>query len=382
MRVAVIGAGPIGIEAALALRASGHSVTLLEAALEPAGAVAAWGSVRLFTPWSMNTSERGRAALPEEHGLDDPVSCPLASEWRARYLAPLAEQLGVHCDHRVLQVGRGRRRKGDALGSQRRIEEPFRLLVGTGGGEVWLEADAVIDATGTFSDPAPLGPGGMSVPGESVVRAAHLVRYGPVGVDDLAGARVLLVGDGASAVTQLRALRSLDPPARTIWLTVEPDGPGFTSPDDDVLPERAALHSFGRSSTTWVDHRPGVFLSSVALEAGSVVVKLDDGSEMVVDHIVGCTGFRPDHSLSRELQVHLCWGTEGTMKLAAHLVSTRGGGGGDCLAQPGAGGIDLLRSPEPRFFVVGSKSYGRRSDFLLQAGHAQVDDVVLLLAED
>ena len=69
------------------------------------------------------------------------------------------------------------------------------------------------------------------------------------------------------------------------------------------------------------------------------------------------------------------------MKLAGHLISTRGGGGGDCLAPSGAGGPELLRSPEPRFFVVGAKSYGRRTDFLLQAGHAQADDLITLLDE-
>ena len=188
------------------------------------------------------------------------------------------------------------------------------------------------------------------------------------------------MGDGASAVTQLVALRSLEPPAEVLWLGLAPMGPGFSSPEDDALPERKALFAAGQALRTEVDHRPGVFLERLSLDGEPAVrASLDDGSAVEVDAVVGCTGFRPDHRFSRELQVHLCWGSEGTMKLAAHLLATRGGGGGDCLAAPGGGGPELLASPEPRFFVLGSKSYGRRSDFLLRTGHAQVDDLLALV---
>ena len=59
------------------------------------------------------------------------------------------------------------------------------------------------------------------------------------------------------------------------------------------------------------------------------------------------------------------------MKLAAHLM---GQSSADCLDQSG-NDADLLRTPEPGFFVLGSKSYGRRSNFLLKAGIEQVDAV-------
>ena len=84
------------------------------------------------------------------------------------------------------------------------------------------------------------------------------------------------------------------------------------------------------------------------------------------------------------LQVHACYASEGPMKLAASLlgarVAAKGGGeaAGDCLKQA-APGPDLLVSPEPRFYVLGAKSYGRRNDFLLQVGHTQVEDAVSLL---
>ena len=64
------------------------------------------------------------------------------------------------------------------------------------------------------------------------------------------------------------------------------------------------------------------------------------------------------------------------MKLSAALL---GAAGGDCLEIPEFG-PETLVNPEPGFFVVGAKSYGRNSQFLLRNGWAQVDDVMGLLA--
>ena len=47
MRIAVLGAGPIGLDAALAGVADGHDVTVLEATPCPASGVRAWGHVHL-----------------------------------------------------------------------------------------------------------------------------------------------------------------------------------------------------------------------------------------------------------------------------------------------------------------------------------------------
>ena len=74
------------------------------------------------------------------------------------------------------------------------------------------------------------------------------------------------------------------------------------------------------------------------------------------------------------------------MKLAASLLAARlaakasgdASAASDCLSQA-APGPDQLRTPEPRFFVLGAKSYGRNSSFLLTLGHAQVEAIVGML---
>ncbi|NIM60364.1 MAG: NAD-binding protein, partial [Acidobacteria bacterium] len=71
-RIAIVGAGPVGLEAALYSATLGHGVTVFER-----GAVGQhvreWGHVRLFSPFALNhssiarrTLQRSGATLPED----------------------------------------------------------------------------------------------------------------------------------------------------------------------------------------------------------------------------------------------------------------------------------------------------------------------------
>jgi hypothetical protein len=82
-----------------------------------------------------------------------------------------------------------------------------------------------------------------------------------------------------------------------------------------------------------------------------------------------------DHLLFRQLQVHECYATCGPIKLSAALL---GAGAADCLAQQ-SHGAETLTNPEPGFFILGSKSYGRNSTFLMRVGWQQVEEVFSLL---
>jgi hypothetical protein len=83
-------------------------------------------------------------------------------------------------------------------------------------------------------------------------------------------------------------------------------------------------------------------------------------------------GYRPDRSLYEELQVHECYATAGTMKLAAKLLSSNAGA--DCLEKIETGD-DVYDNPEPNFYVLGSKSYGRTTNFLIAKGLDQLNTV-------
>ncbi len=63
------------------------------------------------------------------------------------------------------------------------------------------------------------------------------------------------------------------------------------------------------------------------------------------------------------------------MKLAAALL---GQGSANCLEQQ-SHGAESLTNPEPGFFILGIKSYGRSPGYLMQVGWSQVDEVFSLL---
>jgi len=97
--------------------------------------------------------------------------------------------------------------------------------------------------------------------------------------------------------------------------------------------------------------------------------------EIEVDEIIAHVGFEPDNSIYRQLQVQECYATSGPIKLAASLL----GGSGDCEDQASAD-LDLLTNPEPDFFIVGNKSYGTNSTFLIRQGVVQVRLIIDHLA--
>ncbi|MFW6057274.1 MAG: hypothetical protein ACOC9W_00320 [Persicimonas sp.] len=393
-RIAILGAGPIGLEAALFAVEAGFEVDVYERD-EPGAHVERWEHVRLFSPWKMNRSSWGEAAL-REAGFEvaDADAFPTGREYLDRYLLPLSriEPLvgRIHEHSRVVGVARRDALKGDFIGDERRAAGPFVLLVDTDTGERYVEADIVIDTTGVYDQPGHLGPGGLPALGERSAEAL-IERYIP----DVLGAQrpmyaqntTLLVGSGYSAVTTARLFDTLhaeEPGTRLFWLLLE-DKPPLAPIPDDPLSGRLELSEFGSEAATGrVDgiepvygqlHRIAHRAEGMGAEGLGVEIALADGSRTLeIDRIIANVGYRPDPSVYRELQVHQCYATEGPMKLSAYLLAQKGDGGGDCLQQT-SGGFDTLVSPEPNFYILGSKSYGRNSDFLLKLGFEQIEEL-------
>ena len=154
-------------------------------------------------------------------------------------------------------------------------------------------------------------------------------------------------------------------------------GPLAGEIESDPLPARAALFAAakgfragGHPAVTCVE---GVEVEGFEFNSAThryrVALSGAGGTRVVeADAVVVNTGYGPDNSLYRELQVHESWASRGPMQLATALL----GAGGVATAAA----ADTLANPEPDFWIAGAKSFARDNTFLLATGYAQVAGIV------
>jgi thioredoxin reductase len=393
----------VGLEAALRARVEGYEVALYEAA-SVGEHFRRYGPVRLFTPFHRNSTELGRARL-RAAGVKLPAEDEIltGAQLRERYLLPLAglEELSgaVVEGARVSAIAREGFTKGRSGDS--RADRPFLLRIEDSSGPRLERADAVIDASGVYATPNATGPGGLTAIGEESLGAS--LEHG---IPDLlgearsryAGKRILLVGDGRSAANAIADLDELRQPGgeggrtRVDWVHRERGGSAFSPIPQAELDQLPVLRELderaGRIAreSTWIQRHEGATIRSYrVLPSGQIEVTLADeaGKErrLEVDRVLALVGYRPDLSIFRELQIHLCYASEGPMALAAAILSSQAGDPASakgCLDQV-PHGPESLKSPEPDFYVLGAKSYGRNPNFLVSLGHRQIEDVMTLL---
>lgn len=305
--VAILGAGPVGVESALYADALGLPFTVYERG-EPGDYLSHWGHVRLFTPWGMNTTPLGRAALlmnQPRAKLPGDADVLTGREFREAYVVPLATQPPlagrIHTKTPVLRVGRGRSR--------------FRLLVrGPDGKERVEEADVVLDCTGNYHNPRFLGEGGIPAIGEMVAR--EQIAWG---LEDVLAARekvyaernILLIGAGLSAATTACLLSALSQKSPGTWTTWAARGPGSTPlkrPMSDPLRERdqvvAKANMLATRGEGNVEFRPSSQVEAVeskGKDAGFVVRFAGDDRPLEVERIIANVGYWPDDRLAASL---------------------------------------------------------------------------------
>lgn len=387
--VAVIGAGPVGLAAAAHLIAKGEEPLVFEAGERVGANVLEWGHVRLFSPWEY-VVDSASAALLEAQGWVRPAGCdyPTGRDLVERYLAPLAAtpeiaprlRLGVRVES-VSRLG------FDKMKTAGREGAPFLLRVRRADGrEESILARAVIDASGTWSRPNPLGAGGVPAAGER--EAADRIFYGipdATGVhrQRYAGRRVLVVGSGHSAFNALLDLVGLakEAPGTVVTWAVRRASVDklFGGGAKDALSARGALGDRVRelAESGVVRIVTGFKALEVRATEDGIVVVGDQGSLPAVDEIVVATGFRPDLSLAAELRLALDDAVESPTALAP-LIDPNVHSCGTVRPH----GAEQLQHPEKDFYVVGMKSYGRAPTFLLLTGYEQVRSVVCALAGD
>ena len=382
--VVVIGAGPVGLAAAAHLVERGMTPLVLEAGPGAGANVRQWHHVRLFSRWAELIDPAAEKLLaPTGWQSPDPDTYPTGAEWAELYLQPLADALGerVRFGARVVGVARrGRDRVVDAG----RDTEPLTVHLA----EELIAARAVIDASGTWGGPNPLGGDGLAAVGEAA--AAARIAYQVPDLSDpavrarYAGRRIAVAGSGHSALTALVAFAELaeaEPGTHVVWLLRRGQvGDTFGGGETDQLPARGALGTRAAAAVE-AGHISAVtgFRTAAVEEAdGGVVLVADDGRRLdPVAEVVVVTGFRPDLSWLSEIRLDLDPVLQAPRELAP-LIDPNVHSCGTVYPH----GARELAQPEPGVFLVGMKSYGRAPTFLAMTGYEQVRSVVAALDGD
>jgi thioredoxin reductase len=358
--LAIIGAGPVGLEAALAALDHGLDPQVYEQG-DVGSHPLAWGHVRMFTPWRMNLGKHSRAHL-EAAGWTAPApeELPSGLELVERCLQPLAAlpelKDRIHAFTQVVQVGRHGLRRGEGDPDARRAH-PFRLLLrDPGGRESLAHAAALMDLTGVYANPDWAGSGGIPARDEDYLRpefAYHLEDVLGRDRERYAGRRTVVIGEGTFAATTLVALAQLADEAdgtRVTWVTRSAAEGIFPGAEDDPLPARGGLRRRARALAAGghaaVTHVGGAEVEAFDADPDtrSYRVRLEVAGEPrteAADRVVVNVGFGPDDRIHRELD-----------------------------------------DDEPRFLALGHEPHGREPGVLLETGFRRVGDAVARLAAD
>ncbi|MFJ4423426.1 NAD(P)-binding domain-containing protein [Streptomyces bobili] len=387
--VVVVGAGPIGLAAAARLVERGLEPLVLEAGPSAATAVRGWAHVRLFSTWAEVTDPAAEKLLaPTGWVRPDGAAYPTGGDWAEHYLQPLADVLGdrVRYDATVTGVARAGR---DRIVDAGREEQPFTVHLRTADGhEERITARAVIDASGTWSTPSPMGANGLPALGEK--SAAGHISYRVPNLDDpavrarYAGRRTAVVGSGASAFTALALLADLakqEAGTHAVWILRRGIGAGtFGGGEADELPARGALGLRAKAAVEdgYASAVTGFRTEAVERDGDRLALVADEGRRLdPVDEVIVLTGLRPDLSFLSEIRLGLDERLQAPTALAP-LIDPNVHSCGTVYPH----GVKELSHPEEGLYLAGMKSYGRAPTFLAMTGYEQVRSIAAALAGD
>jgi hypothetical protein len=390
-KIAIIGAGPVGLAAAAHVMERGMTPIVLEAGSAAGHSVRQWQHVQLFSPWEYNVDKAAaRLLAPTGWNSPDPQVYPTGAELLERYIEPLATKTAlrdvIRTSCRVTAIGRAGFDKAKTAG---REAAPFDIRCQNGKGPESLRVDAVIDASGTWASPNPAGANGLAAIGESEARTK--IVYGMPDVlgkerSRYAGKTVAVLGAGHSAIGTLTDLTTLAEQAlgtRPIWLLRGTNpAKAFGGGANDKLAARGELgaHFGALVASGKVGVEAGFPVAAIAEVEGRLRIATSSGCcgrSIVVDELVVATGFRPDLSFLSEIRLRLDPAIEAPVALAPLIDPNEH----SCGTVRPHGARELIQD-DPGFYIAGIKSYGRAPTFLMITGYEQVRSIVADIAGD
>ncbi len=390
--IAIIGAGPVGLAAAAQLTKRKIPFILFESGSSVGNNFLSWRHVRVFSPWRYNIDKAAEELLLQsDWQAPDKEALPTGGELVRDYFLPLSQvpeiHPHIHLRAKVISVGR----KGlDKMKTAHRDKLPFVLMVERDDKITHYEARAVIDSSGTWNQPNPIGSGGVFAAGETKLKShifygipdvknKHLERY--------KNKNVLVVGSGHSATNVLLDLSDIQedyPQTNIHWVLRKKDlSKVYGGQEADALAARGALgiriEKLVQSGRLKI-YTP-FYILKLEKEKDTIAITgiLGEKENTIegIDEIISNTGSRPNLDMIREVRIDLDASLESAFDLA-DLIDPNIHSCGTVRPH----GEKELRHPEKDFYIVGSKSYGRAPTFLMATGYEQVRSIVAYLDGD
>jgi hypothetical protein len=389
--VAILGGGPVGIEAALYARFLGYFVLLFDAR-RVGSRLVRWGDFPLANSWSDATSSLGLAALEAQGMLDDlpeldaVVSC---REYVEKYITPIAKSdliiESVQINSPVISISRSHWPVGEPISVEDRAEDEFRLLIDSKvRGQYTQLADIILDCTGSGRVASGLAPGG----GQAIGQSAHAKDF-EVGIRDatnkdrdrFVAKHTVMFGCGLVACQNALQLAKL-----------------------------AQEHSGTR--LTWIipkSKKPEQWIAAIAEQAPDLAIDINqllnsDSANVIALEAWGAESLARDEA--GQWQLNLLVGDEDTVSIAADVVlATEVNDAWDFVDGLGIdrcfkrrvtttasawldrqqGNVDLeitaesIVTSEPHYYVLGRKSVGSDPRFTFKHARQQIQQAFALI---
>ncbi len=351
--ILVIGAGPIGLAMAAKLTKTNLNFIILEKGTSVGANILEWGHVSLFTNWAENMDTDARHIL-QEHGIALPPldTHPTGKEFVEKYLRPLSKT-AVLGDKIML----------DAAVTHIEYEKSKKLFKATyfvDGQYHILKSRVVIDASGTWGNFNRLATDAVT----------NNIMYGIARASVAYSNKTLaVVGSGHSAMNSLQALASLE--LKGLHWLIRGKAPKF-----------GKSKVGGRSNTLEndikqlleqqkVELHPNFLIEHIHKNDGHLALHAQSSACLAgIDELIVNAGTYPDYSFVPEMSLDI-----DERFMCARTLAPKIDPSLHTCSSTSYGFEDTLLTQLP-YFVVGMKSFGKASNFLLLTGYNILGDLL------
>lgn len=352
----IIGAGPMGIALAVRMLSIKKSFTIIEKGSSVGSNILEWGHVHFFSNWKECVDLKSQNLLSESIPLDyDSEGYPSGNEFVKKYLIPLAN-LNQLKNNIVL--------RSEVVEVEFNFStEKFLVTFHQNGETKFIETKVVVDASGNWGNTNKLIKDGSDYyPHINRIPKPSYIRH------HFQDAKVAIVGNGHSAMNSI-ALVSDYSNAEINWL-IRKDSPNFGKSKVDgqsIALENKVIDLVNQKQI--IIHK-NFLVSKVENRGSQVEIFSEQGHSLRrMDYLIENIGANADYSFLKNIPINV----DDTFNVPANLA---------CKINPKFHTCSSLSYnfedtviSDVDYYVVGMKSFGKASNFLLSYGYDILDEL-------